>query len=866
MSDLRIRLLADLSGFRSAFSQAQASVGAAVDSMTQRMRGVGNAADESAKKASDGFGGVLKAVGGLASAYAALNALKSMARISDETAMATARINGLTGSTVETAKAQQQLFDISQRLQVPYAEAVSSFARMLPAVQAMGGGVKETTRLTDILVTTAKLSGSSATEAAASAQQFAQALGSGMLAGDELKSILENNSTLARSMAAGLGVSVGELRRLGSEGKLTSDLVANTLLKSYDDIKSKAGDLPVTVGGAWTQITNSFTKLITSTENSTGIFAGLVKILQEVGSVITALASTFSSTADASEQLAKDKGATEFAQGVGRAFAYSADVVKAAFGLISAVAREAIVIFKMVGEGLGATAAAIVSFATDGPKAAAEIIRSAAARELELGKELISNRQAAADSVINLGKAMVGAGAVLEAYNAKLAAGPEKAQLDTSATTTMQNKVAPVDEAALKKQAAEFMAKAEMQLDAEKLAYARREQEMATFQEYSKAQETAFWEQKLQATNLSAQERLAIEKKLTGAELGELAARNKEQLAAQLRLADSQSRADAIYLDMAANRAMASIDLQQAEAKAKLDNQEITQSQYLAAELAFEAQRFDIANAAAVEARNRAIVEGRDPEEVARLNAQLLQQELQFQLAKKQIQLDQAKTSDNPFANLMPDSNALQNSLSTMLDATQSWGQKVQGIYKQISAAFTQQLLIQPLSDMMMRYIRETALYKMLFVQQTTGQAAASATVTAIKAGEATAVVGAHAAEAASGAAAAVAPTPFIGPALAIGAFAAVMAMVLGAKSSIKSARGGYDIPAGLNPVTQLHAEEMVLPAEQAETIRQLSAGGGGGGNVNIEVKGESVGGWLLLHKSELAKAIKAANRGFAFA
>lgn len=40
------------------------------------------------------------------------------------------------------------------------------------------------------------------------------------------------------------------------------------------------------------------------------------------------------------------------------------------------------------------------------------------------------------------------------------------------------------------------------------------------------------------------------------------------------------------------------------------------------------------------------------------------------------------------------------------------------------------------------------------------------------------------------------------------------------------SAAGGFDIPSGLNPVTQLHEKEMVLPAEYAEKIRNLDSGG----------------------------------------
>lgn len=68
---------------------------------------------------------------------------------------------------------------------------------------------------------------------------------------------------------------------------------------------------------------------------------------------------------------------------------------------------------------------------------------------------------------------------------------------------------------------------------------------------------------------------------------------------------------------------------------------------------------------------------------------------------------------------------------------------------------------------------------------------------------------------------------PFLAPAVAFGTLAAVFALA----SGIHSAAGGYDVPAGTNPLTQLHAQEMVLPAELANKVRGMTDGEGGGGN-----------------------------------
>jgi hypothetical protein len=71
---------------------------------------------------------------------------------------------------------------------------------------------------------------------------------------------------------------------------------------------------------------------------------------------------------------------------------------------------------------------------------------------------------------------------------------------------------------------------------------------------------------------------------------------------------------------------------------------------------------------------------------------------------------------------------------------------------------------------------------------------------------------------------------PVVGPVLAPVAAGAAFALVAGMAGKIFSAEGGFDVPKFANPVTQLHKEEMVLPAAQANVIRDLAESGGGAG------------------------------------
>ena len=81
-----------------------------------------------------------------------------------------------------------------------------------------------------------------------------------------------------------------------------------------------------------------------------------------------------------------------------------------------------------------------------------------------------------------------------------------------------------------------------------------------------------------------------------------------------------------------------------------------------------------------------------------------------------------------------------------------------------------------------------------------------------------------NAAKAGSGGVASMAAAPWP---ISMGApaFGAAMSAAAMAYAPMASAAGGYDIPAGLNPVTQLHAREMVLPEKYADVLRGLAGG-----------------------------------------
>lgn len=126
--------------------------------------------------------------------------------------------------------------------------------------------------------------------------------------------------------------------------------------------------------------------------------------------------------------------------------------------------------------------------------------------------------------------------------------------------------------------------------------------------------------------------------------------------------------------------------------------------------------------------------------------------------------------------------------------------------------------------------------------------------------------IASHAATAGAAGVASAAAIPgygwMIAPGVGQAMFAAAMAF--SAANAIPAAARGFDVPAGLNPVTQLHQREMVLPQKYADVVRAMADGGGGGQGMSITLAvqaldARSFGEFLDSRTDELARGMKKA-------
>lgn len=378
-----------------------------------------------------------------------------------------------------------------------------------------------------------------------------------------------------------------------------------------------------------------------------------------------------------------------------------------------------------------------------------------------------------------------------------------------------------------------------------------------SLRQYSKEQELAYWRDLQAAYVLTTKDQLAIAKRTAQLELEIRRDLARDGRALALAGIDHK-RADAL----------AQVQYDETIARFQEENGEITKRHLIAQEEEFARRRFEIEYQAVLD---RLELAKRDPsaspEALLALKEQMLEIERNYQLRRLELGQEKHK-AENSFGAMFEDAGAaFGNMASTMLTRATTLQQALAGVFQSIYQSFVQNVVAKPLAEWIGTQAKMLAVKLGFATQEQAIQAASSATTVATKSAEATAVVAANAAEAGAGAAASQASIPFVGPAMALAAMAAVFAAVM-ALGGRKSAARGYDIPRGVNPVTQLHEEEMVLPAKFANVIRGLAAGEGGNASpapgLSLTIKAfdaRDVRRLFLDHREKLTDAIKTAYR-----
>lgn len=420
-------------------------------------------------------------------------------------------------------------------------------------------------------------------------------------------------------------------------------------------------------------------------------------------------------------------------------------------------------------------------------------------------------------------------------------------------------------------------------LDAQKVAHAQQQSEQGTFLQFSQQQEADYWQGILKRTDLTAKERLGVQRNyltaLNGlrrqdegkafADLQAQAQQYRNNMDARLQIAQQTlERARQLYgqdsqeyrkaasevvaverekqqqitnmkqQQFAADKQARLTDIDQAEQMAQLDLQAnlITQGQLLQAQAEFEKQRYAI-EAEALAQRRTLLDQDPDRNPVA---LQQVQQQIQTleQTHRNRMTIigrQQTMESQSNWTGMVDGvRSSWSNGLTGILTGTMSTQGLLKGIFGSIGTAFIENMVTKPLMAWFFGETAKTGATVAGVGVRTAAEAGGAAMSVAIWGAATITNIIASAWQAMAGAFAAMSAIPIIGPVLGVAAAVAAGAFVFGLVKNVASAEGGYDIPAGVNPMTQLHEQEMVLPKQYANVIRQAASGegqlGGGGG------------------------------------
>ncbi len=183
--------------------------------------------------------------------------------------------------------------------------------------------------------------------------------------------------------------------------------------------------------------------------------------------------------------------------------------------------------------------------------------------------------------------------------------------------------------------------------------------------------------------------------------------------------------------------------------------------------------------------------------------------------------------------------SGFQSVVQGMLNGTETWKQAVQSMYKTLTSVISGVI-----SNMVTTWLE--AQIQNLLASKTTALGGVTD----------------NAAVAGSAAFASTAAIPYVGPELAPAAAAAAFAGAMSFAAGL-SAEGGYDIPAGINPIVQTHQREMILPAEDADTIRSFRGMKPGSGGLDHKGMEKIMSNVMRRNSSVVTKAIRRTGARF---
>ena len=256
VSDIEIRLRADIALLQQDMNQVRRSVDSTMSSVTQ-----------AAQRARNALVGLGLGIGA-----------SEIIRLTDGYTKFTAQLKLASESTRDYAASYAAVKRIASDSQQDLQSVGTLYARIANGTRELGTTQKQVADITEAVSKALVISGATFEEAASAQLQLSQAFASGTLRGEEFNAVNEAAPRLMKALADGIGVPVGALKKMAEEGQITSDIMARVLPKALTVLREEAAQIS-TISGAFTVLKNNIMEFVgenAHASESVSVIAGLI--------------------------------------------------------------------------------------------------------------------------------------------------------------------------------------------------------------------------------------------------------------------------------------------------------------------------------------------------------------------------------------------------------------------------------------------------------------------------------------------------------------------------------------------------------------------------------------------------------------
>lgn len=219
-------------------------------------------------------------------AVAAALGVRAITQYADSWSDMTSLVRVNIGAHEDAAEVMGRLADIARSTYSSLELTAQGFAQNAFTLNALGKSTKQQLDYTSALNNALVVSGAKGQQAQMVQDSLNRAMAEGYLRGQELQNVLNYGSTVATLLAEELGVNVTQLREVAKEGRITGEVIFNALVKNMEMLEETAESMPATIGDAFLLIRNSVLQAVGVFDQANGLSESFAERLVDIADAI----------------------------------------------------------------------------------------------------------------------------------------------------------------------------------------------------------------------------------------------------------------------------------------------------------------------------------------------------------------------------------------------------------------------------------------------------------------------------------------------------------------------------------------------------------------------------------------------------